>query len=389
MKTIQKIAVAASVLVAASALFAWLALGSQSLAFADMAKAFAGVRTARFTVITTIEGTSIPPQETKCLFMAPARERLEMRRIEVKKDGGTNKIPGPAMIFDWEKKKALSLIPRQKLAITIDLGKPPKSGQTSATFVPDNTFDNLRKKIQQAQRGEKNTESLGERTIDGKTAIGFRISEGNLVTKIWADPKTELPMLVEIKCSIELGGSDGMVVFSPVRPSDNVSKTVMKDFEYDVELNKSLFDLTPPEGYTVRKQSVYISQPSIEILTEGLRFYAENNDGMFPKKLLGKEGIEGAMEETARRNVAKYGDDLSKIDTATMKKMKILGRVVLIVKDLPSKDHYHYAGAGVKLGDAEKAIFWLKPKGSETYQVLYGDLRVVEGVDEKDLPRVP
>ena len=55
---------------------------------------------------------------------------------------------------------------------------------------------------------------------------------------------------------------------------------------------------------------------------------------------------------------------------------------------LRSKD-WHYAGDGVKLGDAEKVIFWLKPKGSETYQVLYGDLRVVEGVAKKDLPRTP
>ena len=54
---------------------------------------------------------------------------------------------------------------------------------------------------------------------------------------------------------------------------------------------------------------------------------------------------------------------------------------------LPAKGDWHYAGDGVKLGDAERAIFWYKPKGSKTYEVLYGDLRIVKDVQQKDLPK--
>jgi hypothetical protein len=39
----------------------------------------------------------------------------------------------------------------------------------------------------------------------------------------------------------------------------------------------------------------------------------------------------------------------------------------------------------VRLGETETPIFWYRPKGSETYHVIYGDLHV-ENVDPEDLP---
>ena len=50
------------------------------------------------------------------------------------------------------------------------------------------------------------------------------------------------------------------------------------------------------------------------------------------------------------------------------------------------KSEWHYQGGGVKLGDAKTAIFWYKPQDSDTYQVLYGDLRVDKEIAESDLP---
>ena len=40
----------------------------------------------------------------------------------------------------------------------------------------------------------------------------------------------------------------------------------------------------------------------------------------------------------------------------------------------------------MKLGNASKAVFWLRPKGSETYKVIYGDLSIKE-VAKADLPK--
>jgi hypothetical protein len=39
-------------------------------------------------------------------------------------------------------------------------------------------------------------------------------------------------------------------------------------------------------------------------------------------------------------------------------------------------------GEGVKLGDANKAIFWYRPEGATNYRVVYGDLSVKDMAPE-------
>jgi hypothetical protein len=63
-----------------------------------------------------------------------------------------------------------------------------------------------------------------------------------------------------------------------------------------------------------------------------------------------------------------------------------LGRAMIFHQILETQGQWHYAGAGVKLGDAEKAIFWYQPKGSPMCRVIYGDLSVKD-VAPEDLPK--
>jgi hypothetical protein len=46
---------------------------------------------------------------------------------------------------------------------------------------------------------------------------------------------------------------------------------------------------------------------------------------------------------------------------------------VMLMK--PEND-WHYAGKGVKLGSANRLIFWWKPDGAKNYRVIYGDLKI-------------
>ena len=48
----------------------------------------------------------------------------------------------------------------------------------------------------QSGKGGK-VERLGVETIDGRPAEGFRFQLGTIEVKIWADPKTLLPIRVE------------------------------------------------------------------------------------------------------------------------------------------------------------------------------------------------
>lgn len=59
------------------------------------------------------------------------------------------------------------------------------------------------------------------------------------------------------------------------------------------------------------------------------------------------------------------------------------GRVQEVLAEMTD---WHYAGQGVKLGDADTAILWYCPKGSEMYRVIYGDLRV-KNVKPENLPK--
>jgi len=54
---------------------------------------------------------------------------------------------------------------------------------------------------------------------------------------------------------------------------------------------------------------------------------------------------------------------------------------------LERKADYGYKADGVKLGDANKIIFWYKPKDKQTYRALFGDLHAAD-VSADQLPAV-
>ena len=68
------------------------------------------------------------------------------------------------------------------------------------------------------------------------------------------------------------------------------------------------------------------------------------------------------------------------------KTIQKMSRGGMFVQKLPADSDWHYAGKGVKFGDADTAIFWYRPEGSETYRVIYGDLSVKD-VAPQNLPQ--
>lgn len=61
-------------------------------------------------------------------------------------------------------------------------------------------------------------------------------------------------------------------------------------------------------------------------------------------------------------------------------------RGIMFMMKLPAESISRYAGENVKHGDADTAIFWYQPSGSETYRVIYGDLSVKD-VAPENLPQ--
>jgi hypothetical protein len=66
--------------------------------------------------------------------------------------------------------------------------------------------------------------------------------------------------------------------------------------------------------------------------------------------------------------------------------MKAIGDGFSVIFQMPTNSDWHYAGKNVKLGDTDTAIFWYRPKGSEMYHIIYGNLSVND-IAPENLPK--
>ena len=176
---------------------------------------------------------------------------------------------------------------------------------------------------------------------------------------IWVDARTAEPL--EMK--LEMYGPEVHVTLS--------------DFEFDKELDEALFSLEKPAGYK-EVAEMEIGDASTEDLAEFFRFWAEARGGTFPETLSEVEWIQDCTNYIKTLEKKMGQEEL-------FARATVWGRARLFLQVRP-ETQYHYAGKGVAMGDAGKAVFWYKPEGSDTYRVIYGDLSIKE-VGEGDLPR--
>ena len=348
MKPGTKIAVAAAVLISFVGLMSWLVPGSGiALAFADVAEALNNVHSATWKTTSVVK---MPPKETVTwtgigMFLAPSHERTETT-VQGKK---------VIQIFDGQKDKSISLDPEAKTVTVINFKNLPPESPFGKTF------QGLRELVAGAKNGKAGkVERLGVDTIDGRRAEGFRIRLGAVDVKIWADPKTSLPIRVE-QATVAAAGPEVRIV--------------MTDFQTGVDLDKSLFSLDVPAGYTVRQaMQLDLSKKPLAYLAEALKMAAEYNDGVFPPTLRGEQGIDGIIQRgatTLAKKHAKNSPETLKLVTDVAVK---LGGAFGVLFALPP-DAWRYDGKDVKLGTPNRPIFWLKKRGKE-YPVIYADLSV-------------
>ena len=131
----------------------------------------------------------------------------------------------------------------------------------------------------QAQSGKTGKmERLGEKTIDGRRAVGFPCNWRGR-GEIWADHKTSLPIRIEE---------------STAKPETRI---VMTDFRTGADLDESLFSVDVPKGYTVQQtKQLDLSKKPIQYVADALKMAAECNDGVFPPELRGEHGIDGILQ---------------------------------------------------------------------------------------------
>ncbi|MBN2180264.1 MAG: hypothetical protein JW715_00005, partial [Sedimentisphaerales bacterium] len=345
--TITKIAAAILIVVSVIAgIHFWSS--TETVAWADIVRPILTARTVVFNLVMT-EGEHIPI--TRVMNMGTQRLRSEV----LSPDGKTVQA---IVIVDFDTSQMLQLIPSQKTAVLIEMKDLPEK--------PENFIEIMRNVIIELQNDpDVSVESLGEKEIDGHMSQGLRAtsSEGELT--VWADSQTRLPIRIEQK---------GRQI-----------QFVCTDFQFDIEMDESLFSMEIPEGYPAPPMLGEIPISAMlggteQDLVEFLRIYAEIIlDGVFPEDLSPKVWI-----DDAEKNRNKF-TQLSEEQNQKGPPLKF-ARGWVFFRLLKAENDWHYVGNGVKLGDGESPVCWYRPDGSQTYRVIYGDLSVKD-VAPEDLPK--
>jgi len=334
---ITKLAAAAVIIVAA--VIALQQLGGGTPTFAQVIQPILNAQTAIFDIIVGQEEAGGPVIHD---MVMGSRIRRTL-----------SNAPDVVSIIDLEAAKILVLTAPTKDAVYIDLkGLPP---------IP-NYMESLRSVITQLQEHPEFTvEELGRQEVAGQRLIGFLAKHPKAEITIWADAKTALPVRIE--------------------QNEGQMKVICKNIQFDVPMEDSLFSMDVPEGYKLHQTELDLQGSTEQDFIEGLRIRAEVlGGGQFPDSV----AVEDYIKEAPA--IGKKMTELSLSEKEQAELGMKLSRHLLFIRFFKGEGQWHYAGKGVKLGEADKTIFWYQPKGSQTYRVIYGDLSVKD-VAPENLPK--
>lgn len=333
------LAAAAAIAITFTGLASWLIPGrsTTSIVFADVLEQISVFRP--YSCLYTWEYEGKPPRSYR--LMRPSLSR----RREVRPDG-------TILVFDLsqEPNRTLILNPERRTAVE----------QTLLNSEPRQDPDFLR--ILAGMRDGK-SDDLGVKEIDGRLAHGFHKPDPINEFTVWADPDTGLPIRIEL-----------------VHPR-LARRLIMTEFEFDVLFDESLFSTMAPEGYRVQKAELDGVNPTEEHLIEGLRAIAAFLDNRFPPTME-RQPLKKVIEERVEQMGSAPPDE--EMRTLRLEADRAV-EYVEILRQFYKVSDLTYAGEGVALGDAATPVLWWKPKATETYRVVYGDLSIRD-VPSQDLP---
>jgi hypothetical protein len=299
--------------------------------------------TMTYSIVTHTPVENMPTLRQQMAFKEPGYMR-------------TTTADGYITVIDWNQNKGITLWPPKKEYIDFEAS----NYQHDPAQDPFMVVEKLRTLPDEAD------EVLGEKEIDGRVLQGFRVTQGDMISTVWVDPQTEQLVRVEI----EYTSSPGM-------------NTIMTDFQFNSELDDSLFSLTPTEGYTRMEVQADVSTVTEEDLIAYLQMWSTwTKDGTFPPTF---NPIQLPKITAEMMKEGKFGEGETSQQERHAEAMQMY-RGIMFVTQLPAESNWRYAGENIKYGDAETPIFWYRPEGSQTYRVIYGDLSIKD-IAPENLPQ--
>lgn len=341
------IKIAATALMAATAgllYFANAPEANATTAFAEMAQKLRDAHTLTYRMTMDIPG-GIKAPAALFFFKEPGLARTEM-------EGGI------ISIVDMGRGQQLMLDPKAKTALRIE----SEAGKAPATPAIG-LIENLKALT------EGDARPAGEEQVGDVRARGYRIEKFGQEMTIWADPATRLPVRIE-----SAGKVDGKEF-----------RAIITDFRIDPEIDDALFRMDPPEGYAVREMQSDMFSMDEKTFADPekatvalLRIFAEKAGGRFPKDLKDYSEFDKAFPKGQKAGALP--------DPESFKAIQALARFMMATRTL--KGGFGYHPEGVKLGDADKILFWYTPEGASRPRAIYGDLHAAD-VDAGRLPERP
>ena len=337
--SISKLAAAAVIIIAMILGLNFIGGPSKSgLVFADVVQRIRKARTVTFTTEIQLG------QQT-------------MRIENAQKEPGLKRavMPGGLVVInDMLQKKAILIYHSKKQYTEKDLENAP-ADQTQDFFEYMRTLP------------DRANEVLAKKEMDGRMVQGFRVIEHGIDATFWVDVQTGDLVRVEGRF-----------------PNAPKTRIVATNFKFDVELDDALFSLIPPDGYTPKEPlKIDRSEINCQDLINLLRWFATTVEGgLFPPSL---EPVEFAKVGSEMRKEGRVSEFRGTEDEKKQHVAKLARGMQFVMMMRPEND-WHYAGKNAKLGNADTAICWYRPQGSQTYRVIYGDLSVKD-VAAENLPK--
>ena len=342
---VSGIAAAAILALVIGGIAVWFHGAGTAPAFADFLEPILTAKTVMFKTTCKERG-----QETTGKVMAMASQQ----RMRLERDmPNMSKI---VTIFD-DKGNSLKLLPDQKLAIVITCTNMPKEER------PKLIFFELQSQLADARDlPDWIREPLGERETDGRRLVGYRLTGHGMISDLWGDPKTGMPVCIESHA-----------------PSNPNATLIDSDFVFNTDLDDSLFSMEPPAGYEVQKQTMDASPAQEKDLVETLRHYAQLRGGVLPDQLDLDPLMRSFQEDWAKSHPMKGGHPSEKkMQEQLNGLLKFTRGISFAFERLPREADAHYAGKGIKLGAADTPVFWYRPEDTKKYRIIYADLSVRE-----------
>jgi len=223
---------------------------------------------------------------------------------------------------------------------------------------------------------------LGRREINGVTLEGIQSHDvsptagvpgggglmealeglsAKVIASLWVDVATGWPVEITFDITDENGGEQMTIVVS--------------DFQWDAQIDPTTFASVIPEGYELMYKVNAENLEEGNQLVEGLKYFAQINDGKYPAKL----SIRDVVGEIGNIYRAKSGDPSFQIDDSQVSTLKY-GAQYFGTLQTEGKEPV-YSGATVTAADVDKVLLrWKLDDGR--YRVIFGDLRI-EDVDAK------